>query len=221
MQIQMAGGKLRGSTMSKFESTIRKSKEIFGDNVDASKVKLPPYYPKDEVFQKDWTAYLESVRQTDHHVGQIMKRLEGEGILDKTLVIFMTDHGISHARGKQFNYREGTHIPFVVRGPLATGEKVASGEVREDFIEHIDMAAISLATAGIPIPESMQAQNVLADDYQPRSVSFSARDRCDETIDFIRSDFPLGNDHDQNSGLRLRKHRGRVRRRQRRELCTA
>ena len=29
----------------------------------------------------------------------------------------MTDHGISHARGKQFLYDEGTHVPFVVRGP--------------------------------------------------------------------------------------------------------
>ena len=187
MQIQMAGGKLRGANLDSFERTRRRSQELFGDQVDASKVQLPPYYPDDPVFRNDWAAYLESVRQTDHHVGQILQRLEEEGILDQTLIIFMTDHGISHARGKQFNYREGTHIPFVVRPPAAGLPGAPRGSVREDFIEHIDMAAISLAAAGIPLPPGMQAQNVFAKGYQLREVAFTARDRCDETIDFIRS----------------------------------
>jgi hypothetical protein len=59
--------------------------------------------------------------------------------------------------------------------------------VRDDLIEHIDMAAISLAAAGIPIPERMQAKDVFAKDYQPRETVFAARDRCDETMDRIRS----------------------------------
>ena len=36
--------------------------------------------------------------------------------------LFFTDHGISHARGKQFLYDEGTHIPIVLRGPGNTSE---------------------------------------------------------------------------------------------------
>ena len=74
----------------------------------------------------------------------MIARLEKEGILDQTLVIFMTDHGISHARGKQFLYDEGTHVPLVVRGP-----GIAKGEVRDDLVEHIDLAAISLAPRGL------------------------------------------------------------------------
>ena len=56
----------------------------------------------------------------------------------------MTDHGISHAREKQFLYDGVTHIPFTVRGP-----GVERGATRDDLIEHIDMAAISLALAGL------------------------------------------------------------------------
>ena len=182
MQVQMAGGKLRGGNTESFDKNIRRAAEVFGDNVDAGVVELPPYYPTDPLLLKDWQSYLEAVRLTDHHVGQVLTRLEEEGILDETLVIFMTDHGISHARGKQFNYKEGTHIPFVVRGP-----GVPAGKVRTDFIEHIDMAAVSLAAAGIPTPTSMQARDVLANGYEPRNAAFAARDRCDETIDFIRS----------------------------------
>ena len=182
MQVQMAGGKLRGGNREAFKKNIRRAKDVFGDNVDASVVRLPPYYPNDPVLMEDWQSYLEAVRLTDHHVGQVLARLEDEGILDETLIIFMTDHGISHARGKQFNYSEGTHIPFVVRGP-----GIQHDTVRTDFIEHIDMAAISLAAAGIPIPASMQARDVFATDYAQRKAAFAARDRCDETIDFIRS----------------------------------
>ena len=97
---------------------------------------LPPYYPRDPVLLRDWAAYLDAVRFTDKHVGEVLARLEKEGILDQTLIIFMTDHGISHARGKQFLYDEGTHVPFVVRGP-----GIAKGVVRDDLVEHIDLAA--------------------------------------------------------------------------------
>jgi arylsulfatase A-like enzyme len=115
-------------------------------------------------------------------VGDVIARLEKEGILDQTLVIFATDHGISHARGKQFLYDEGAHIPLVMRGL-----GIAKGKVRDDLVELIDIAPTSLAAAGIPIPSVMQAKNVLAADYRPREYVFAARDRCDETVEHIRS----------------------------------
>ena len=127
-------------------------------------------------------AYLDAVRLTDAHVGRVIARLEREGILDETLVIFLTDHGISHVRSKQFLYDEGTHVPFVVRGP-----GIPRGEVREDLVEHIDMPALSLAAAGLPIPAAMPGRDVFAKDYKPRTAVFATRDRCDETVDRIRS----------------------------------
>jgi arylsulfatase A-like enzyme len=134
------------------------------------------------VLLRDWAAYLDAVRFTDKHVGDVLARLEKEGILDQTIIVCMTDHGISHARGKQFLYNEGTHVPLVVRGP-----GIAKGEVRADLVEHIDLAALSLAAAGIPLPTKMQAHDILAKNYQARDAVFAARDRCDETVERIRS----------------------------------
>jgi arylsulfatase A-like enzyme len=182
MQVQLAGGKLRGGTSASCKKLMERAKEEFGAATDPSKLTLPPYYPRDEVLLEDWAAYLDAVRFTDQHVGKVLARLEEEGILDSTLVIFMTDHGISHARGKQFLYNEGTHVPLVIRGP-----GVAGGKVRSDLVEHIDLAAISLAAAGIEIPKTMQAKNVLAANYKPREAVFAARDRCDETVEQLRS----------------------------------
>ncbi|MES2692226.1 MAG: sulfatase [Verrucomicrobiota bacterium] len=182
MQVQMAGGKLRGGNDEGAKKLMERAKTEFGAATDPEKVTLPPYYPRDAVELRDWAAYLDAVRFTDKHVGQVIERLEKEGILEQTIIVFVTDHGISHARGKQFLYDEGTHVPFIVRGP-----GVEKGKVRNDLIELIDIAATSLAAAKLPVPSYMQAKNVLAKDYQPRAAVYAARDRCDETVERIRS----------------------------------
>lgn len=182
MQVQLHGGKLReGTVQARAAFHLRVVKEL-GSAVEPSQVTLPPYYPRDPVLLEDWAAYLDSVRLTDKHVGEVIARLEKEGLLENTLVIFMTDHGISHARGKQFLYDEGTHIPLVVRGP-----GIGKMKVRDDLVEHIDIAAISLAAARISIPANMEGSNLFAYHYQPRDAAFAARDRCDETVERIRS----------------------------------
>ena len=181
-QIQTAGGKLRGKDANGWEKVARDAEKAFGKRTPISAVKLPPCYPNHPDIVLDWAAYLDSVRLTDLMVGQVVERLEKEGVLENTLILFMTDHGISHARGKQFLYDEGVHVPLVIAGP---GSK--SGTVREDLVEHIDIAALSLAAANIKIPEQMQAKDILAKHYRPRTAVFAARDRCDETVDHMRS----------------------------------
>jgi arylsulfatase A-like enzyme len=182
MQVQLAGGKLRGGTDDSARQLSERAQREFGAAVQPQNVTLPPYYPRDPVLLRDWAAYLDAVRFTDKHVGEVLARLQQEGILDSTLIVFMTDHGISHARGKQFLYDEGTRVPLVVRGP-----GIPQGAVREDLVEHIDLAALSLAAAGIAVPPNMHGRDILAKDYQPRDAVFAARDRCDETVERIRS----------------------------------
>lgn len=181
-QLQTRGGKRRGSDSKSWQRLTMEAETKLGSSTPLESVSLPPYYPSHPDIVRDWAAYLDSVRLTDHLVGEVIEKLKADGDLENTLILFMTDHGISHARGKQFLYDEGIHVPLIIAGP-----GIQPGNVREDCVEHIDIAALSLAAAGIPIPEWMQAQNILASDYQPRRAVFSARDRCDETVDHIRS----------------------------------
>lgn len=182
MQVTLPGGKLRGESIESIRTLSRRAIETFGAAVAPDDVDLPPYYPRDPVLLEDRAAYLDAVRFTDAHVGKVLSRLDEEGILETTVVIFMTDHGISHARGKQFLYDEGTRIPLVVRGP-----GIPRGVRRTDLVEQIDLAAITLAAAGVARPASMQARDPFATGYEPREAVFAARDRCDETVDRIRS----------------------------------
>lgn len=182
MQVQLHGGKMRGASESANAALQERAREVLGSATDPASIELPPHYPDDPVIRNDWAAYLDTVRLTDHHVGRVVDRLEEEGLLENTLVVFFTDHGISTARGKQFLYDEGTHIPLVLQGP-----GIGAEEVRDDLVEHIDIAALSLAYAGIPVPGIMQGDDLLAADYEPKEAVFAARDRCGEVADRIRS----------------------------------
>lgn len=164
-QIQLSGGKWRNAS-------------ITHDDFE-----LPPYYPEDPVLRKDWAEYLASWEHADAQVGAIVADLQAAGVYDNTLVIFITDHGVSHARGKQFLYEEGIRIPMIVRFP----DRRLAGTVRQDLALHLDLAPVSLAFAGLPVPPHLHGTDLFAADYGKRPFLVSARDRCDETIDCIRS----------------------------------
>ena len=183
MQVQLHGGKLRGASESGYQALEKRMQNQFRmQPTPHEKISLPPYYPNDPVILRDWATYLDTVKITDWHVGQVMERLDKEGVLENTLVVFFTDHGISHARGKQFLYDEGTHIPLIIRGP-----GIPKGKKRNDLVEHIDIAALSLAAAGIKIPKAMEGTDILDPHHKPKEAVFSARDRCGEAADRIRS----------------------------------
>jgi len=165
-QFQLKGGKNRNAQ----------------SHVDPNKVILPPYYPVHPELQKDWAKYLDSWVETDKEVGRILNELKIAGRLNSTAVFLWTDHGVSHLRGKQFLYEEGIRVPMIIRLP---GMQRA-GTVRDDLVEHIDVAACSLKLAGIKIPDNIQGRNFLASDYKSRKFIFSGRDRCDETVDIQR-----------------------------------
>ncbi len=176
-QIQLRGGKFRD------QRTLSAAKGVQTNGIDPARVKLPPYYPDHPQIRKDWAQYLESIEHVDWEVGQILERLEREGSAANTVVFFLTDHGVSHARGKQFLSEEGTRVPLVVRAP----GRIEPGLVREDLVAHIDVTASSLAFAGIDIPDWMEGRPLFGPDAEPRDYVVSARDRCDETVDVIRS----------------------------------
>ena len=68
---------------------------------------------------------------------------------------------------------------------------VAAGLDRIDLAHHlayrVECHFLAIAAAGIAIPETMQAKDILAKNYTPREAVCAARDRCDETVDHMRS----------------------------------
>jgi len=186
VQVQLHGGKFRGQAPK--EAWPAKVLKELGSVTLPEDVVLPPYLPDHPVIRTDWAQYLDCVRYTDYQLGKILDRLREAGELDRTIIFFMTDHGISHVRNKQFLYDGGIHVPLIVAGPgLGASGLGGPGVVRTDLVEHIDLGATSLGFAGIAKPGAMQSQDVFAKGYEPREAVYGARDRADETVDWIRS----------------------------------
>lgn len=175
-QIQLRGGKNRD------QKGLSDRPGVHTNGIDPAKVTIPPYYPDTPEIRADWAQYLESIEHVDWVVGQILDRLQRDGDLDNTLIFFLTDHGVSHARGKQFVYEEGIRIPLIVRGP-----GIPRGERRQDLVAHIDVSASTLAAAGMAIPGAMEGRPLFGPGARPREYVVSARDRCDETVEQLRS----------------------------------
>ncbi len=151
--------------------------------VDPDKLELAPYYPDTEVVRDECANYLDAIHLSDGYVGELLARLEREGLAEKTIVVISSDHGPLF-RGKQFLYDGGIHVPLLIRFP----DGRHAGTVNEDLISSIDIAPTLLGFAGIRPPAgAMQGHDVFEDNYQPRTHIFAARDRMDISIDRMRA----------------------------------
>jgi arylsulfatase A-like enzyme len=153
------------------------------ERIDPEKLKLGAYYPDSPVARDEYSNYLDALHLSDGYVGQLLQRLEAEGLARNTVVVLSSDHGPLF-RGKQFLYDGGMRIPLIVRLPDGS----SAGAVDNRLVSGIDVAPTLLGFAGIHPPAgAMQGQDILGPAYQPRTHVFAARDRMDTSIDRMRA----------------------------------
>ena len=158
---------------------IRKKSE---HPVDPALVQLPPYFPDTPACRKDWALYLDAMEFVDQQVGQILTRLDREGIADNTVVIFVGDNGRCHLRGKCWLYDAGIHVPLIIRWP----GRIAPESVIDDMVSMIDVSATILDIAGARLPDYLDGHPILGPRAKKRDHVFAARDLIDEVMDHIR-----------------------------------
>ena len=117
--------------------------------------------------RKEVAGYYNAVQRIDIAVGLMLDLLERKGLNEKTLVIFTSDHGPPFARGKSTTYEFGTRVPYIVRWP----GRVKPGQVRDDFVIHVDVMPTVLEVAGVSVPE-IQAGRSLVPLFDGREVKW-------------------------------------------------
>lgn len=151
--------------------------------IDIEDVELPPYYADTPFVRRDWANGLEQMQLVDRQVGELLKRLEDDGLADNTIVFFIGDHGRCHIRGKQFLYDGGIRIPMIMRWP----GKVAPKQVSQDLVMSIDICATVLEAAGIKPEVALHGKSLFSEEVKQRKYVFAARDKMDETHDAMRA----------------------------------
>lgn len=171
-QIMLMGGKNRD----KVDSPMK-----------AEDAPLSPYYPDHPVIRKYTARHFDEARITDRELDEVLEHLKSKGMLENTVVYFFSDHGWNDApRHKQFCYDGGLHVPLIIKS-FSKAIQLDTKIIRHDLVSGLDISTTSLAMAGIEIPKYMDGKDLFAKDFKEREYVISARDRCDYTIDRIRT----------------------------------
>jgi arylsulfatase A-like enzyme len=129
-----------------FKSGVNKGGKALSD-IDH----VPAYWPDTDTVRHDMLDYSLEVEHVDTHLGHMLAELEKRGLLENTVVIVTSDHGMPFPRAKGYAYHDSNHIPLAVRWPSGIQ---APGRVIEDFVSFIDIAPTILDLAGIAQPAS-------------------------------------------------------------------
>jgi len=104
-------------------------------------------------------AYAACCLGIDDWVGRLVDAVERRGELDRTLIVFASDHGEmlgDHGRwGKSVPRDPSARVPLIVAGP-----GVPAGGHREHLVELIDLAATFTHAAGVEPVEGWEARSL-------------------------------------------------------------
>tara|TARA_R110002094_G_scaffold54390_3_gene65597 strand:+ start:434 stop:2110 length:1677 start_codon:yes stop_codon:yes gene_type:complete len=159
------------------------------DVVAPQDVAVPPYLPDTGPVRRDIARHYNNIYTMDRRVGEVLARLEADGLADDTIVIWTTDHGDGLPRAKRELFDSGIKVPLIIRWPEKyRPADVAAGSVDERLVSFVDIAPTLLNLAGVEAPAYLEG-SVFAGTMPsaPRQYIFAARDRLDDQIDRQRS----------------------------------
>ncbi|HTC71239.1 MAG TPA: sulfatase/phosphatase domain-containing protein, partial [Solirubrobacteraceae bacterium] len=119
--------------------------------------KPPNNLPDTPEVRADVAAFKASARSLDHGVGMVLNQLDASGLMDDTLVIFTTDHGMPFPGAKATLYDRGLGVMLVLRGP----EPFNGGRVIDALVSHIDIYPTVCEHLEIERPPFLQGVSLL------------------------------------------------------------
>ncbi len=108
--------------------------------------RVPGYWPDNEITRNDMLDYAFEVEHFDRHLGRMIGMLEERGLIENTIVIVTSDHGMPFPRVKGQAYEFSNHIPLAImwkRGIKTTGRVI------DDYVSFTDLAPTLIELAGL------------------------------------------------------------------------
>jgi arylsulfatase A-like enzyme len=156
--------------------------------VAAERVPLPPFYPDTPRVRDAVARTYDNIAALDTWVGERIGDLEAAGLLDDTVVMFFSDHGVGLPRGKRSCFDTGLRVPLIVRHPDGSG----AGTRNDRVVSFVDFGPSVLSLAGIEPDSRLDGTPFLGDfasernDYR-RGHAYGNADRFDSAYDRTRT----------------------------------
>jgi N-sulfoglucosamine sulfohydrolase len=119
---------------------------------------LPPANLPDVVAsRRDMAAFKASARALDQGIGAVLHALHDLGLVEDTLVICTTDHGIAFPGAKATLTDRGIGVMMIVRGPNG----FSGGKVIDAQVSHLDVYPTLCELAGVEPPTWLQGSSLM------------------------------------------------------------
>jgi len=137
---------------------------------------LPAGFPRD-IPTNDWVHYYEAVSHFDEQLGRVLSALEGAGLAESTIVVFLGDNGfmmgergvgVTGGAGKVVPYEGSIRVPMMIRAPGRQGFAGPSTAA----VSSLDLPPTLLAFAGVKAPARWHGRNLLPLLRDPAATGF-------------------------------------------------
>jgi N-sulfoglucosamine sulfohydrolase len=119
-------------------------------------ITVPGFLPDLPEVRGEMARYYTSVRRADDGVGAVLEALAQSGEEDHTIVLFISDHGISMPYAKLNCYQTSLRVPLVVRYP---GKVESGSRDHQHIVNAVDLAPTLLELAGLEVPGHMAGRS--------------------------------------------------------------
>ena len=114
---------------------------------DPNDIPVPGFLPDLPDVRRELAEYYTSVRRADDTTGALLRALDESGLADRTIVMFLSDHGIAVPFAKTNVWMHSTRTPWIIRWPGV----VEPGTVdTRHLVSGVDLAPTILDLLGVP-----------------------------------------------------------------------
>ena len=117
---------------------------------------VPRYWPDNETIRHDMLDYGFEVEHFDQHLGRMLAELDQRGLLENTIVIVTSDHGMPFPRVKGQTYEHANHVPLAIMWKSGIDQP---GRRIEQLVSFIDLAPTIIELAGLNWTQTTMASS--------------------------------------------------------------
>ena len=122
----------------------------------AAEVPVPGFLPDDPAIRAELALYYSSVRRGDDCLGEILRALRESGEDERTVIFFLSDHGMPLPFAKTQLYFHSTRTPWMIRWPGVTR---AGGVDDRHLVSAVDLLPTLLDVVGVAHPAGLDGRS--------------------------------------------------------------
>jgi N-sulfoglucosamine sulfohydrolase len=107
--------------------------------------------------RRDMASFKASARSLDQGVGMVLNALDEHHLVDETLVILTTDHGLAFPDSKATMFDRGIGVMLLIRGPGGFG----GGRVLDAMVSQLDIVPTICDVAGVDPPSWLEGTSLV------------------------------------------------------------